>query len=67
MKKVISIALVMLVGIIVAAPSRPAEAQVVYSRNCCDSNAVIRCFTVNWTPLGNACVCPGIPGIGYMC
>lgn len=66
MKKVIGALMALAIGVVVLAPTRPAEAQVVYSRNCCDGNGVIRCYLVNWTPVGNGCFCPG-QGWGVTC
>lgn len=45
---------------------KPEPAQVIYSINCCDGNAIIRCKLINWTPVGNACFCNG-QGWGYAC
>lgn len=45
------------IGIAILGPSTPAEAQVVYSRNCCDAGGNVRCYLENWTPVGNACFC----------
>jgi len=47
-------------------PPAPEPAQVIYSKKCCDSNAVVRCYLVNWTPVGNSCFCPN-QGYGYAC
>ena len=66
MKKVIGTLLVFVIGIVVLAPAKPAEAQVTYTLNCCDSSAVIRCTLINWTPVGNPCFCYG-QGWGYAC
>jgi hypothetical protein len=46
--------------------SKPEPAQVIYSKKCCDSDAVVRCYLINWTPVGNACYCNG-QGWGYAC
>lgn len=66
MKKLFGLLLALAVGVAVIAPSTPAEAQVVYSRQCCDGAGVVRCYLVNWTPVGNACFCPG-QGWGTTC
>lgn len=65
-KKIIGSLLVFAVLVAVASPSRNADAQVVYSRQCCDANAIVRCYLINYTPVGNACFCPG-QGWGYTC
>lgn len=66
MKKKIVGSLLFLITLIAVAMPVPAEAQVTVSRNCCDGNGVIRCTLVNWTPVGNACLCFG-QGWGYVC
>lgn len=66
MKKLFSVLLVVVAGIAFIAPVQTAEAQVIYGLQCCDSNAVIRCKLVNWTPVGNPCFCPG-QGYGIVC
>jgi hypothetical protein len=66
MKKLFGILLAAVIGVAVVLPEQKADAQVVYSRQCCDGNGVIRCYLVNWTPVGNSCFCPG-QGWGYTC
>lgn len=66
MKKLIGALMALAIGVAVLAPAAPAEAQVVYTRNCCDGAGVIRCTLVNWTPVGNQCFCYG-QGWGYAC
>jgi len=67
MKKLFAILFATVVCIAAIAPEKPAEAQVVYSLKCCDANGYVRCYLQNWTPIGNACICYGIPGVGYTC
>jgi len=67
MKKLISSILIALfVGIVVIAPSAPAEAQVVYSNRCCDGNGTIRCLMNVVGPIGSGCFCYG-QGNGWVC
>jgi len=66
MKKLIGFVLALVIGIIVIAPVHEAEAQVVYTRKCCDGNNNVRCVLENWTPVGNSCFCYG-QGWGYAC
>lgn len=71
MKKLIT-AIMFAIGIaIIAAPSTPARAQVLYCGHCCDTdvygNARIRCTLVTAGPCGGACECNGVPGYGFCC
>ena len=66
MKKIIVAILALAIGVVVLAPANKAEAQVVYTRGCCDLAGNLRCGLINWTPVGNACFCPG-QGYGVAC
>jgi hypothetical protein len=66
MKKFIGVLLALSVVGAVAMPERKADAQVVYSRKCCDNSATVRCILDDWTPVGNPCFCYG-QGWGYTC
>lgn len=66
MKKFISVLLILVIGVAVIAPTNDAEAQIIYSRKCCDNGGNVRCILENWTPLGNPCFCYG-QGWGYTC
>jgi hypothetical protein len=76
MKKLFGFALFAIFGVflfsaepvpaIVPMADEPEPAQVIYSKKCCDSDAVVRCYLINWTPVGNSCFCPG-QGYGYAC
>lgn len=66
MKKVICLLLTIVSLACIMAPSHEAEAQIVYSRKCCDGNGVVRCILENWTPVGNPCFCYG-QGSGWTC
>lgn len=66
MKKVFAGLFAVILGIIVIAPEQKAEAQVVYTRQCCDAGGAVRCLLVNWTPVGNPCFCYG-QGWGNAC
>lgn len=65
MKKVIGILLAAVIGLAVVAPTN-ADAQVIYTRKCCDASGAVRCILVNWTPVGDSCFCFG-QGYGYAC
>jgi hypothetical protein len=66
MKKLMTVALVVLAGVVFFAPIRPVEAQVPMCGACCDSFGNVRC-TGFVMPCGGACTCAGIPGYGYAC
>ena len=67
MKKFIGVLLALSVVGAVSLPERKADAQqVVYTRKCCDASGNVRCYTINWTPVGNDCFCYG-QGWGYAC
>jgi len=66
MKKLV-LSLLVIAGIGILSASKPAEAQVVvYGRKCCDAWGNVRCYQINYTPLGSDCFCPG-QGWGYTC
>ena len=66
MKKIISLILASLfIGIVVIAPSSPAQAQVLSNR-CCDYSGTIRCIMGAYGPLGTECFCFG-QGTGVIC
>lgn len=66
MKKFIAVLVALAIGVAIVTPTTPAEAQVVYSRKCCDAGGNVRCILENWTPVGNACLCYG-QGWGVTC
>lgn len=65
-RKIIGSLLALAALVAVAAPEQKADAQVVYTRQCCDAGGNVRCILVNWTPVGNDCYCYG-QGWGYAC
>ena len=70
MKKLVSLATVVILGIAVFAPVRKADAQV-YGSYCCDigeyNEPRVRCAIWPPAPVGVDCVCPGIYGVGFVC
>jgi hypothetical protein len=69
MKKFFAFMIALFVVFIFTAPmfeTPTAEAQVVYTRKCCDSSGTVRCILENWTPVTNPCFCYG-QGWGYAC
>ena len=59
------IMMIALAGLIVATPTKEADAQVVLGAYCCDGGGVRRCV-IGLTPIGNACFCYG-QGWGVAC
>lgn len=46
---------------------KPVQDQyVTLTKSCCDGNGNVRCFLINWTPVGNDCYCYG-QGWGFAC
>lgn len=68
MKKVIGSLLALAALVAVVAPSRPADAQVIYSNRCCNGYNQIVCFVDNGAfPLGSPCECACCAGVGHIC
>lgn len=66
-KKIVGSLFALAALVAVVAPSRPADAQVTYSDQCCDTANVIRCIVGNGMfPLGARCFCEG-QGYGHIC
>lgn len=58
---------VLFVSVVLGVVTAPADAQpVVVSNRCCDAWGVVRCYQVNFTPVGNPCYCTGL-GYGHTC
>jgi hypothetical protein len=43
-----------------------SKVKILFSKQCCDGDNVVRCILINWTPLGDPCYCYG-QGWGYAC
>jgi len=65
MKKVISILVALMVGIVFFAPADEAQAQVISNR-CCDAAGNVRCLMNTYGPVGLGCFCYG-QGSGWVC
>lgn len=66
MKKYISAIFALIIGVVLLIPAKPVEAQVIYGNRCCDGFGVARCYIPPY-PMGAACYCNGIPGVGSVC
>ena len=67
MKKIITVVIALVIGIIVIAPSHKAEAQVVYGGVCCNQAGYRICGMEYAMPIGSGCCCPGVGCGGYVC
>jgi hypothetical protein len=65
-KKIIETLISLVTAFAILVPSAPANAQVVYTRKCCDASGSVRCILVDWMPVGNSCYCFQ-QGYGYAC
>ena len=57
MKKIVSAIIAATLLACVILPEQKAEAQVLYSNRCCDSNLIIRCIIAPAAPVGYPCWC----------
>jgi hypothetical protein len=66
MKKLISIIIFVIVGLVVATPNVKAQPVIIYSNQCCDVNNYVRCLMYQSAPVLTQCYCEG-QGYGHVC